>query len=380
MKVLFTLDSLATGGTEKSTIDIIRHFSPKTEAKVVHFFPGFDLQQEYQKAGIPLIYLNLKGKRNFVRGTMKLIRVIKKEKPDLIVSSIMRANLISRMACKILGVPLVGTFVNDSYGEIRLEEIRQKNQYRLFRFFWLLDKWTSSIPAYYISNSASIAKSNATALGIPTNKMTVIYRGRDTRKFPAWKPIADQSAFRFVFVGRLLQRKGLRELIVAFARVKQLHPEARLDIFGGGEFRKSVEALVKEHHLQDAVILHGSVPDAWKKLYEAHCFMFPSWYEGFSGALVEAMIAGIPIISSDISMNLEAVDNKTALIYPVKDENKLTECMLKMIREYPAMLEMGQRASQSARNRFDIRNIVEQYESFLHKVVTKTVARQDLLS
>lgn len=380
MKVLFTLDTLANAGTEKSTLDIISHFSKDTEAKVVHFYPGFDLQEDYIKASIPLIYLNLKGKRNFIRGIIKLIRLIRKEKPDLVVSSIMRANLISRIACKFAAVPILGTFVNDSYGDIRIDEFRRKGQYKKFRFFWLLDKWTSNIPAYWISNSAAIAKSNASALGLTAGNIKVIYRGRDTRKFPEWVPVQQMKPFRFVFVGRLLQRKGLTELVQAFARVKTVHPEIRLDIYGGGVFRKNLELLIEDLGISGLVTVHGPVPEGWKKLYEAHCFVFPSWYEGFSGSLVEAMITGIPIIASDITMNLEAVDEQTALIYPVKDTDKLATCMERIITDYPAMLDMGKRAGLLARSRFDIRVIAEQYESFLKKVSDNKIQNKDLMS
>lgn len=379
MKVLFTLDTLANGGTEKSTLDIIRYFSKNTEAKVVHFFPGDDLKQEYIDAGIPLIYLGLSGKRAFSSGIRKMIRLIREEKPDLVVSSIMRANLVSRVACRLTRTPLVGTFVNDSYGDIRVQEFRDKGQYGRFRFFWLLDRWTSGIPAYWISNAESIARSNAEALHLKKKNITVIYRGRDTSLFPEWVPPADKT-FRFVFVGRLLQRKGLAEMLEAFSRVQSVHPGVHLDIYGNGVFRKKMESLITEYGIGNKVTLHGTVPGGWKKVYGAHCFLFPSWYEGFSGSLVEAMIAGIPIIASDIPMNREAVDPQTALIFPMKDTAALAACMDKMIREYPAMTEMGKRASKVARERYDIRKIAEQYEAFLHRVADDKVTERELIS
>jgi glycosyltransferase involved in cell wall biosynthesis len=121
------------------------------------------------------------------------------------------------------------------------------------------------------------------------------------------------------------------------------------------------------------------VPNGWKKLYEAHCFVFPSWYEGFSGALIEAMMAGIPIIASDISMNLEAVDKETALIYKVKSVNELAAHMETMITSYPNMIEMGKRARAVASGRFDIKVIAAEYESFLHSVANKTVNEANLI-
>ncbi len=379
MKVLFTLDTLANAGTEKSTLDIISHFSKDTLAKVVYFYPGYDLKAAYEQAGIPLHFVDLKGKRSFLTGVIRLIRLIRLEKPDLIVSSIMRSNFISRFAGLITRTPVIGTFVNDSYGEIRIEEIKRKNQYRAYRFFWLVDKFTSGIPVYWISNAISIAKSNAHALGLKKKKVKVIYRGRESAAFPERTSMPFTDHFKFVFVGRLLERKGLAELMEAVSMVKQKYQGISLAIYGGGAYRKKVEEMIIQHRIFDTVTLHGAVPNGWKKLYEAHCFVFPSWYEGFSGALIEAMMAGIPIIASDISMNLEAVDKETALIYKVKSVNELAAHMETMITSYPNMIEMGKRARAVASGRFDIKVIAAEYESFLHSVANKTVNEANLI-
>lgn len=94
-----------------------------------------------------------------------------------------------------------------------------------------------------------------------------------------------------------------------------------------------------------------------------HCFLFPSWYEGFSGALVEAMMAGIPIIASDIPMNLEAVtDSKTALIFKVGDSQDLFEKMTFALEHPEQMAAMGQEARREAEERFDIEKIAREYE------------------
>ncbi|MFT3909012.1 MAG: glycosyltransferase [Ferruginibacter sp.] len=379
MKVLFTLDTLANAGTEKSTLDIISHFSRDVEVKVIHFFPGFDLKAEYEKAGIPLRYVGLSGKRSFLKGTRSLVKIIREEKPDLIVSSIMRANFFTRFASLITKTPVIGTFVNDSYGDIRIAEMRKKKQYAGFRFFWLLDKRTSGIPVYWISNAISIAESNARALGIKEKKIKVIYRGRETAVFPQWQPLPASTHFRLVFVGRLLERKGLAELFEALAIVRKKHKNISLDIYGEGGFRKKLETMSEQLQLQDSVSFHGKVLNGWKKLYEADCFVFPSWYEGFSGSLVEAMMAGIPIIASDIPMNMEAVSSDTALIYKVKDVNELADRIDKMITSYSAMIEMGKRARQEAMKRFDINVISHEYESFLKAVANKTVNTETLI-
>ncbi len=369
MKVFFTLETLANAGTEKSTLDIIQHFSGNTEIKVIYFYKGHDLKEAYERAGIPLVFADLKGD-SFLKGISILKKLIRNEKPDIIVSSIYRANIISRIACWLTGTKLIGTFVNDSYGAIRLEELKEKGIGWKFKFVWLLDKWTAFIPKLWLSNASSIALSNSKNLGVPIDKIKVIYRGRDSSKFPAWNvPVVD-STFKFAAIGRLIERKGFGEMIEAFASLKKKHSNISLDIFGEGKFRKNFQQIIDKYQVGDSVKLHGVIPNAWLKLYEANCFVFSSWYEGFSGALIEAMMTGIPIIASNIPMNLEAVTNeKTALIHEVKNTSSLKTKMEMMINSYPAMIEMGKRAREEAFERFDIKTISKQYEGFLNSVV-----------
>ena len=374
MKVFFTLDTLSIGGTERSTLDIVSHFSKTTQVKVIYFYNGHELKEAYEQAGIPLHFVGLPTRKSYIKGIKELVKIIRTEKPDIIVSSIFRADLLSRIACFITGTTIIGTFVNDSYGDIRVEEHKKRKTYIKFIYSWSLDKLTSFVPKYWIANCKSIAFSNAKALGIKIDKLKVIYRGRDTAKFPVWQAPALNGKMKFVFVGRLMERKGLYELLEV---AKMLHEEKlnfQLDIFGGGNMQSELQKIIDNNGLQNAITLHGTVQQGWKKIYEGHCFVFPSWYEGFSGSLVEAMITGIPIIASDISMNKEAVtDGKTALLFKVKDKQQLFDCMKKVITNYDDVFMLGKNAREEALARFDIKIIANQYEGFLKSVVNKKV-------
>ena len=381
MKVFFTLDTLAIGGTEKSTLEILSHFSDDVAVKVIYFYEGHELKPAFQKAGIPLQFLALKTDKSFFQGARELVRIIKKEKPDLIVSSIARADLISRIACFITRTPLIGTFVNDSYGDIRKAEHKKRKTFIKFKYAWMLDRLTSFVPKYWIANCKSIAISNANALSLHHNKIKVIYRGRDTSQFPIWKAPDADNKLKFVFVGRLMERKGVYELLEVSLMLKAENRNFQLDIYGGGAMAIGLKKYIDENDLNQTVFLHGAVQNGWKKLYEGHCFVFPSWYEGFSGALVEAMISGIPIVASDIEMNKEAVtDGINALLFKTKDKNDLYHKMTLVFSDYEKMLQLGKNARQEAMKKFDIKIISNQYECFLKSVINKQVDQSELLN
>lgn len=374
MKVFFVMDALINAGTEKSTLDILRHFSGQVRVELVYFYPRHELKDAYEEAGIPLHFLNLKGKTDFRKGIKQLTKLIREHKPDLVVSSILRANLMARVACYRTKTKLIGTFVSDSYNEDRQTSFSLKRKIGASYYYWL-DRFTAFIPAAWISNSNSIRITNCRALKVPTSKVEVIYRGRDAAQFPAWAPVSDGGRFTFVFIGRLLQTKGLEELVTAMATVKQLYPNVVLDVYGEGSHRATIEQLVRSLQLEKEVRLHGNVIDGWKKLYEADCFVFPSWYEGFSGALVEAMMSGIPIIASAIPMNLEAVQQAdTALVHIPGDASDLTRKMLHLLNRYYRMPAMGHRARKTAIEKFDVRKVAHQYESFLVEQASTTIS------
>lgn len=371
INVLFTIDSLINAGTEKSLLETISCFSDNVNSKVIYFFPRHDLKNEFETRKIPLYFLNSPKRLFFLFGSYKFYRFVKESKPDIVVSSLYCANIISRIVCFITNTTLVGTFVSDSYRRVRVDNFTLKQKFGFFIVYGL-DRFTSIVPKLWIANSESIKKSNCAKLQVSEDKVCVIYRGRDTSKFNIFPEYTIDKNFHFVTLGRLNVTKGIYDLIYAFKKLTIEYQNIRLDIYGDGPEKNKIKNVLVAENLQEQIHIHGNVADAWKYIYNSNCFVFPSHYEGFSGALVEAMMCGIPIIASDIPMNMEAVEyDKTALIFKVKSVDDLCLCMKKMIQRYSEMIQMGQRARVKANNHFDILNIASVYEQKLISLVEK---------
>ncbi|SIN80740.1 glycosyltransferase family 4 protein [Algoriphagus halophilus] len=403
MKLLFTQDALINAGTERSNLELLSRFSKDFDTSLVYFYPRNELKGEYQRAGIRLFFLDIPEKYHLILGIRRLVSLIHKEKPDLLVSSLWRADIITRLASWITGVPLVGTLVNDSYSKLAWKD---KSGIKHQIVYWL-DKITASIPEFWISNARALADSHIKTLGLNENKIEVVYRGRNIPKNfwtsdklrevrihgerPSGKNPKEQEespkTFNFISYGRLLERKGFQDAINAFSIVIEKYPNCSLTIFGEGPFRSELEKLVQDLNLNDSIFLPGKIsnpnialingyyplttdPGSYRDcpLITAHCFLFPSWYEGFAGTLVEAMMAGISIIASNISMNLEAVSTENALIFEVQNSEQLANQMIFAIENPEYMAELGRKAREEAIARFDIEKIAIQYEQTLHKI------------
>jgi glycosyltransferase involved in cell wall biosynthesis len=413
LRLLFTQDALGNAGAERSHLDILSRFSKEIDVGFVYFYPKHDLKEDYERAGIRLFFLDIPESYHFPLAISRLVKLIRLEKPDLLVSSLWRADIITRIASIITGVPLVGTLVNDSYGPMAWKD-KHGLKYKLV--YWL-DRLTARIPIHWIANAQALSDSHVKTLGLKREKISVVYRGRQVppRSVPRSVPARpsggssqtemdkngdrfpeksgqtvprDDGISHFISYGRLLERKGFQDAIQAFSEVIKTYPNCTLTIFGEGPYRKELEKLIQSLGLKESVFLPGKIPNPIEvlltgyfpkqgvtlsgvegQLTTAHCFLFPSWYEGFSGALVEAMMAGIPIIASDIPMNLEAVkDQESALVFPVGDRNALKEKMNYAIENPELMLELGNQARTVASQRFDIEVIAKEYEGVLKSI------------
>jgi glycosyltransferase involved in cell wall biosynthesis len=172
-------------------------------------------------------------------------------------------------------------------------------------------------------------------------------------------------------VGRLLERKGYNELIHAFHRFHQQYPTATLSIAGDGPYGAYMSTLIARYELKDAVYMLGGVNNVPELMATHDCLVFPSHYEGFSGTLIEAMLAGLPIIASDIEMNKEAVvHNDTARLFRVTDSDDLLENMIWVHEHQREALDLATRARKVAERRFDIEEIARQHESYYDRLIS----------
>ncbi len=371
MKIIFVIDSLANSGTEKSLLDILSNFSTNTKTILVYLQQPHSLKNDFNNAGIKTIWLNENKNQNFIGNLFSLNKILRKEQPDFVVSSLYKSNILSRFSCLLTNTKLIGTFVSDSYSKFRFKNynLKQKIGFLCIKQF---DALTSAIPIAFISNSHSVKISNCKHLQIAKCKVKVIYRGRDTEQIVKWNQPIDNSKFVFAIVSRVLKTKGFEELINAFSIVNKSCPNIILEVYGDGNFVEEAKKLSVQSGLTNSILFKGNQPNAWQYLYNANCFIFPSWYEGLSGALIEATVSGIPTIASNIPMNIEVIKNcKNVLVHKVKDLQSIADCMKMMIENYNEYLKHTESTREIAIEKFDIRMIARKYEDFLVSLNSK---------
>ena len=139
-------------------------------------------------------------------------------------------------------------------------------------------------------------------------------------------------------IGRLVPQKGIDVALRALPDV----PGAWLVVLGEGPERARLEALAAELGVADRVWLPGRVPDVAAWLRRASLLVHPARWEGFGLALLEAMLAGLPVVAARISSVPEVVvDGETGLLVPPENPAALAAAIRRVLREPAAYGEAG---------------------------------------
>lgn len=170
-------------------------------------------------------------------------------------------------------------------------------------------------------------------------------------------PPADRT--RFLFIGRIMQEKGIDELFDAAKRIKREYDNVEFDVVGMYEdnYEETVNRLV-----DDGIInFYGYQQDVKPFVKQSHCFVLPSWHEGMANTNLECGAMGRPIITSNIHGCLEAVvDGKTGYLVEKKNANDLYEKIKRFIElPYDEKVKMGQASHDHIAEVFDKNKVVE---------------------
>ena len=139
---------------------------------------------------------------------------------------------------------------------------------------------------------------------------------------------------RIVTAGRLHPQKNQAMLIRAFAGFIKDHPEYTLSIYGEGELESELKQLAADLGNGDTVRFHGNVENIHQEIADAEMFVLSSDYEGLSNALLEAMMMGIPCISTAVEGSTDVIKNgENGILIPVGDEKALLGAMCSLAED-----------------------------------------------
>ena len=369
--ILFVIDTLQVGGAETSILEITSRFKKYTPVICTLFSKKPDLKDKFEERGIKVIELNLSGRLWLIEGIRKFRAVLKEQRPTIVHSLLFKAELLARLAMGKSNIH-IGSFVNDSYTEVRYrnQSFVKNMKLNVYRY---IDSITARNVSCFTSITKAVAETNGAKLHIDRNKIHTIYRGRSIEKFEVNHPPLAQKPFLFIVVARLLKRKGYMELVQAAKLIAAKRHDFKISVAGEGHDGKLIEQSVQQEGLEKYFEFLGRRQDVPELLKDAHCFVFPSHYEGQGGALIEAMLAGKPIVATKIDVFEEQIkDYESGVLFELQNVKDLADKMLWVMEHYAEAKHMGIRARALAESRFDIIQIAQQHEDLYTEIIAKS--------
>lgn len=168
-----------------------------------------------------------------------------------------------------------------------------------------------------------------------------------------------------LYVGRLIQLKGIIYLLQAFKEVKKNHPCSVLMLVGAGELEAELKQFVASHQIED-VIFYGFVPnDRIAEIYAAaDLFVLPTLGDIWGLVINEAMAAGLPIICTSVAGAAQDMVHNNGIIVPPRDASALAQAMISILESETRLTQMSKKSLEIIKDF----NIEESSKGFHHAV------------
>lgn len=354
LRVVHVVISLDVGGLENVVFDLARRSDRhRVLSQVVCIERIGALGPKFAAAGIPVESL---GTTNPVFAGRRLASRLRELDPHIVHTHNLKAQIVSVLAR--IRRPS-GTLIHTKHGR------NEGEGWRARVYGCLASRMCDAIVAVS-EDEAEMARRQE---GVPSQKLKVFHNGIDLR---AYAPGARQSpghAPVAVCVARLSPLKDHATLLHAVSQVVRVLPGLRLQIVGEGPMRQSIEALRDDLGLRESVSLLGERHDVARLLGGADVFVLPSWREGLSIAILEAMAAGLPVVATWVGGNPELVEHgRTGFLVPPRSPGPLAEALVAVLSEPGRCLQMGREARAHVEAHFDLIRTVERYERLYYEL------------
>lgn len=240
-------------------------------------------------------------------------------------------------------------------------------------FFNSLKSWTlRRCAAVTVVGEGMLEKAKRIA---PRTPVSQIPMGTDLASlFTPPRDPGSRSRNEIVFVGRLVEKKGLNYLLEAFAILLRQHGNLTLTIVGDGPLRPHIEESIRKFHLDNHVRLTGALrqrelPGVFRRAVFA---VFPFLEEGFGLAIVEAMGCGCPVVASDLPATRQTIDpGITGFLAPPGNAAMLAEAMNVCLGDRRMRSMIADSALEAVRNNFAWPHVAKQYARIIESLVER---------
>lgn len=321
-KILHIITGLDVGGAEINLSRLLPELQKEYENVVCCLTIQGPVSKILKEQGIKVYYLEAtKTILDFLKPSViwRFYRLVKEIRPDRAITYLIHADLFGRFWGKLFGIPQVLCWHRGS----------------LLQWQWLrtFDRLSSFLVNTYIFQTEAARIENERLLCLPRQKTAVIPNsvfipdGGSGDRYATLLSlgVAHPQDTTLICVSNLRKGKGHPILFRAFEKLfTNSHGRVNLLIVGDGEQRPFLETLRAQMNAKERIYLVGHQNNVPALLTSSDIFVLPTFYEGMSNAILEAMALSCAVISTDIEVNREIlVNDQSGILVPVKDAQAL---------------------------------------------------------
>jgi glycosyltransferase involved in cell wall biosynthesis len=357
VRVLFCIDSMIHGGTEKQLAGLIRRFDRE---RVVPYLCTLK-PSAIDLSALPCQTLEL-GFRSFGRldavgAARRLRHFLRAHDIDIVHTFFQDATIMGLLGSLGRGASRrVAAFRDLGFWRTRRKALQMKLAYAWFDGF--------------VANSRAIAHWAARAYRIPPARIEVIYNGVSVPgRWAAARPPATPTVGTVANLDRPVKRVDL--FIEAAALVAREIDDVRFIVVGDGPLRPGLVELARTRGLGDRIEFVGAVADPAGLVAGFDVGVMCSDSEGFSNAILEFMAAGVPTVARRVDGNIELVESGvTGLLVDSGDPRAIAGAILELLRDDVRRRCMGEAARRGVQERYGWDRCVRAHEAFYRRLLS----------
>lgn len=378
MKIAYCLDSVsAMGGIERVTIAKANALA-NIKGNTVYLFitqdigsPVFSLNPQIHIVNLDINYYSIQGnsKYQILKSLLnkrrehkrKLIDALNILQPDVLIS----ANLSEKHFIRSLSL---------NYRPVLIKEVHFNTDCRLVEANSVTERFYARI-GHFMDYRWKIKRFDKIVILTEEDRLRNWNKGGNVVVIP--NPLTNNTSLppspltekRVIAAGRLVRQKNFASLIRAWKEVQAKHSDWKLDIYGEGSLKTSLEKLIADLQLEGAVCLQGKTQEIFKEMTNSSIFVLSSIYEGFGLVIVEAMSCGLPVVSYACPCGPKDIieDGKDGFLVEVNDEQTLAARINQLIEDEELRQRMSQAALQKS-EKYKMERIIPMWMDLFEKL------------
>lgn len=357
IKVFFIQPNMTLGGAERQALTLMKGLDrERFEPGLVCLSIKGTFYEQAAASGIPTWFLGIRGSLP-VAGFTSLVRLLRREKPEIVVLRGFSATALGRIAARFAGCPVVVVSEHSS------RELLYRSAFKR-----AIDRALQPLTTLWIAVSPAQLPYLTQDRRIPLDRIFVIENGIEDLPFACRSEARTALGFGgadFVIgtVAAMRPEKDLVTFVEAARLIANRLPHARFVVVGDGPTRDVVEEAIQETGLSHLFTLLGSRSDVENILPALDVFTLASFSETAPLSVLEAMNCGLPVVGTEVEglVRMVAV-GETGLLVPTRDPSALQDAWATLANDSDLRHRMGVAGRKRQQERFSAGSSTREYE------------------